>query len=37
VGDLLVVGHLAIRRPEALPHQKVDILERVIRGLQAID
>lgn len=37
VGDLLVVGHLAIRRPEALPHQKVDILERVIRGLQDID
>jgi Protein of unknown function (DUF742) len=37
VGDLLVLGHLAIRRPEALPHRKVDILERVIRGLQAID
>lgn len=37
VGDLLVLGHLALRRPEAVPHRKVDILERVIRGLQAID
>jgi hypothetical protein len=37
VGDLLVLGHLALRRPAAVPHRKVDILERVIRGLQAID
>jgi hypothetical protein len=37
VGDLLVLEHLGLRRPEAVPHRKVDILERVIRGLQAID
>ena len=37
VGDMLVLGHLAIRRPEALPHRNVQIIERVIRGLQAID
>jgi hypothetical protein len=36
-GDLLVLRHLALRRPEAVPHRKVNILERVIRGLQAID
>ncbi len=37
VGDLLAVGHLAIRRPDAASRRKVEILERVIRGLQAID
>jgi hypothetical protein len=37
VDDLLVLGHLALRRPEAVPHRNVEIIERVIRGLQAID
>jgi hypothetical protein len=37
VGDLLALGYLAVRRPEAVPHRNVQILERVIRGLQAIE
>jgi hypothetical protein len=36
-GDLLVLGHLEIRRPEAVPHRNVEIIERVIRGLRALD
>jgi hypothetical protein len=37
VGDLVALGYLAVRRPESVPHRNVQILERVIRGLQAID
>jgi hypothetical protein len=37
VGDLLAVGHLAVRRPGAEADRDVEIIERVIRGLQAID
>jgi hypothetical protein len=35
-GDLLLLGHLAVRRPELEPHRNRNILERVIRGLEAI-
>ena len=37
VGDLLVLGHLSVRRPELAFQRSADIIERVIRGLQAID
>jgi hypothetical protein len=37
VGDLLTLGHLALRRPESQPHRNSQLLQRVIRGLQAID
>jgi hypothetical protein len=37
VGDLVEAGHLAVRRPEAVTHHNIEIIERVIRGLQAID
>lgn len=37
VVDLLVLGHVTTRRPEVLPHRNVQIIERVIRGLQALD
>jgi hypothetical protein len=37
VGDLLALGHLAVRRPEAVHRGNVQIIERVIRGLQAIE
>jgi len=36
VGDLLTEGYLAARRPEVGLHRNVPIIERVIRGLQAI-
>ncbi len=36
-GDLLLLGHLAVRRPAAEPHRNRDLLERVIRGLEATD
>ncbi|HEV7897861.1 MAG TPA: DUF742 domain-containing protein [Planosporangium sp.] len=34
--DLIEAGYLAVRRPEAGLHQNKKIIERVIRGLQAI-
>jgi hypothetical protein len=36
VGDLVASGHLAVRRPEVAPHRSEELMERVIRGLQAI-
>jgi hypothetical protein len=36
-GDLLELGHLAVRRPAFEPHRNRNILERVIRGLEAIE
>jgi hypothetical protein len=36
VGDLVAIGHLAVRRPESGTHRDAAIIERVIRGLQAI-
>jgi hypothetical protein len=36
VGDLVTTGHLAVRRPEADPRRRAQIIERVIRGLQDI-
>jgi hypothetical protein len=36
-GDLLLLGHLAVRRPALEPHRNRQILERVIRGLEAIE
>lgn len=37
VGDLLEVGYLAVRRPDTVFQRSTDIIQRVIRGLQAID
>jgi hypothetical protein len=37
VGDLLALGHLAVRRPEPVADLEVKIIERIIRGLQSID
>ena len=37
VVDLLVLGHVTTRRPGVQPHRNVQIIERVIRGLQSID
>jgi hypothetical protein len=37
VGDLLGLGHLAVRRPDIVLQRSADIIQRVIRGLQAID
>jgi hypothetical protein len=37
VADLLVLEYLAVRRPDAVPHLNLDVIERVIRGLQAIE
>lgn len=37
VADLVVLGYLAIRRPQRVPHRNLEIIERVIRGLQAIE
>jgi hypothetical protein len=37
VSDLLVLGHLSVRRPEMVFQRSSDIIQRVIRGLQAID
>jgi hypothetical protein len=36
VGDLVLAGHLSVRRPERDAHLRADIIERVIRGLDAI-
>jgi hypothetical protein len=36
VGDLLHSGDLSVRRPETGQHRNAQILERVIRGLEAI-
>ena len=36
VGDLLESGDLSVRRPESGQHRDAQILERVIRGLEAI-
>jgi Protein of unknown function (DUF742) len=36
VGDLVVTGQLSVRRPERNAHRRADIIERVIRGLDAI-
>lgn len=36
VGDLITSGYLSARRPEVGLHRNVPIIERVIRGLQAI-
>jgi Protein of unknown function (DUF742) len=35
--DLVRLGFLAVRRPEPEPHRNLQIIERVIRGLQSID
>jgi hypothetical protein len=35
-GDLIGLGYLSVRRPDAGLRQDVKIIERVIRGLQAI-
>jgi hypothetical protein len=34
--DLITAGYLAVRRPDVGLHQDAQIIERVIRGLQAI-
>jgi hypothetical protein len=36
VGDLVAAGHLSVQRPEVGAHRDVEIIERVIRGLQSI-
>lgn len=36
VGDLVASGHLEVGQPEVAPHRNVELMERVIRGLQAI-
>jgi hypothetical protein len=36
VGDLVLTGHLSVRRPDRTVHRRADIIERVIRGLDAI-
>jgi len=36
VGDLVTSGDLVVRRPESGQHRNAQILERVIRGLEAI-
>jgi hypothetical protein len=36
VADLVAMGYLTLRNPEAGTHQQVHIIERVIRGLTAI-
>jgi uncharacterized protein DUF742 len=36
VGDLVLTGYLSLRRPERDAHLRADIIERVIRGLDAI-
>jgi hypothetical protein len=37
VSDLLVLGHLTVRRPEIVFQRSSDIIQRVIQGLQSID
>jgi hypothetical protein len=36
VADLAELGYVILRRPKAQPSQDVDMIERVIRGLEAI-
>ena len=36
VADLAALGYVVVRRPDAAPEQDLGILERVIRGLEAI-
>ncbi len=36
VGDLVHTGHLGVYRPDRAVHRRADIIERVIRGLDAI-
>ena len=36
VADLAALGHLIVRRPESRPAVNLELLERVIRGLQAL-
>jgi len=36
VGDLVALGQLSLRRPHTGTHRRVDVIERVIRGLEAI-
>lgn len=36
VGDLVALGLLTVRRPDQRPQHNMEIVERVIRGLQAI-
>jgi Protein of unknown function (DUF742) len=36
VGDLVALGLLTVRRPHQQPQHNLEIVERVIRGLQAI-
>ena len=36
VGDLVATGHLTVRRPELDPARRVEIIERVIRGLDRL-
>jgi len=36
VADLAALGYVEVRRPDAAPEQDLSILERVIRGLEAI-
>jgi hypothetical protein len=36
VGDLIASGHLAIRRPEYHRDHSIDMIERVIRGVEAL-
>ncbi len=36
VADLVAVGHVTVRRPAAAQHTNLNMIERVIRGLEAI-
>ena len=36
VADLVALGYVEVRRPDTAPEQDLSILERVIRGLEAI-
>ncbi len=36
VSDLVTIGQLSLRRPHTGAHRRVDVIERVIRGLEAI-
>jgi len=36
VADLAALGHLIVRRPESRPAFNLELLERVIRGLEAL-
>jgi len=37
VGDLVAGGHLMVQRPPIDPSRRVEIIERVIRGLDGLD